>query len=707
MLITSLPSNRTLLPKQNSETVRIMADRWYRASMAQAEWAKKAKECVDFLEGRQWDQAAINKLLAENRPVLTFNKIAPLVRLVVGYFCNNRTDITYLPANEGPGTQEVAEILSRLEKQVSELTQLPFLNTECFMDGITTGRGFIDTRLDYSQNDFGEIVKSVVDPFTVFIDPDHDHYDLDQAKHVTVARWASLDEVEYTWGKTAADAVRPFIGHGRGQTWGSFPYLDMGGEEITPIRTFGMTETYDQKFADFFHTELIDTARRTVRVLDQQSQYWRMGEVFIDLETGQRQALPDDATLAVMMPEVAAGERKRSFLEKVFAHASKLGNQIVVDVRPIKRIRWTVMIGDTLVWDRDSIFDSYTLTGYYPYFRRGITRGMVEDMLDPQREINKRRSSEIDLVSRSANSGWIVHEEGVDSKEKVNWQQNSAKAGFVGFWRGSAAHHKPERINPSPPPTSMERLEDKGRQDLREVTGINESALGELDHVQSGRAIEARQRQAVIAIQLYMNNYSRTQELLGRKDLQIFQKHYTQERMFRILGEDGELVQMIINQRVTAVMIMQQWEQQVALAQQQGLPPPPQPQVPADAIDRLNDITVGRYTVAVDETPLSAAFANAQFEEMTVLLEKMGPLGQALMALRPDLIVDMSSLPRKEDWKNALKQAAQQQAGQQAAAAGGVPLDPATGAPVPSSNPAAGNAPSLDQGKTPSGQIVG
>ncbi len=703
MRLTRLPPTRATLPKQDSDRVRLMADRWYRSSMAQATWAKVAKECVDFVEGRQWDQASIQRLVAENRPILTFNKIAPLVRLVVGYFCNNRTDVTYLPANEGPGTQEVAEILTRLEKQVSELNQLPHIATECFMDGIVTGRGFIDTRLDFAENDFGEIKKTVVDPFSVFIDPDLAEYDLDQARHVTVARWASLDEIEYTWGRVAAQAVRPFIGNGQGQTWGSFPYLDMGGEEITPIRTFAQSDTYDQQFADFFHTQLIDTGRKTVRVLDQQSQYWRMGEVFIDLETGQRQALPDDETLAVMMPDVPAGGRKQMFIEKAFAHATNLGNQIVVDIRPIKQVRWTVMIGDLLVWDRDSIYDSYTLTGYYPYFRRGITRGMVEDIRDPQREINKRRSSEIDLVTRTANTGWVVHEEGLSPDQKLNWERNSAKPGFVGYWKGQA-HQKPERVNAAPPPTAMERLEEKGRQDLREITGVNESALGELDRVQSGRAIEARQRQAVIAIQLYMNNYSRTSELLGRKDLAIFQRHYTQERMFRIIGEDGKLVQTIINQRVTAQMMQAQWQQLAAQAQAQGLQPPPPPQMPGDAIDRLNDITIGRYTVAIDETPLSASFANAQFEEMLTLFEKLGPLAGILASLRPDLIVDMSSLPRKEDWKAALAQAAQQMAAQQA----GAQIDPATGQPMPAPpNPAAGNAPALDQGAAPGGQIVG
>lgn len=695
MFNSPIPS-RLKLPAQDPEIIRIIADRWWRGTMGMQDWANRAKEATDMFEGRQWDAAAIAKLVAEQRPILTFNKIAPLVRLVLGYMRNNRTDVNYQPANEGPSSQQVAEILTRIEKQVNEMNQMPHVGAEVFMDGIVTGRGFFDTRLNFDENDFGEIKKQAVDPFTVVLDPDGDKYDINNGKYVATSRWASLDEVEYSFGKHAADAVRPFIGSGRGQTWGSFPFMDMAGEEVTPLRTFGeVSDPESRQFQDFFHTELIDPTRKSVRIIDMQSNVWRLGEVFIDLETGDRLPVPDEVQLAAMMPNVPAQQRKAMFIQKTMAHAQELNNPLVIDVRPIKRVQWSVMIGDLIVHHAPSIYDTYTLTGFFPYFRRGFTRGMVEDMMDPQREINKRRSSEIDIVTRTANSGWIRHEQSVSPEEEQNWRLNSAKPGFQGVWRGES-HMKPERINPAPPPTSMERLEEKGRQDLREISGINESALGELDRVQSGRAIEARQRQAVIAIQMYMDNFSRTNELLGRKDLEIMQKHYTQERMFRIVGEDGKLVQTIINQRVTAEMLAQQ-------AAAQGLPPPP---MPPSAVDRLNDITIGRYTVAVDETPLSATFASAQFEEMTTMLEKMGPLAQVLMSLRPDLIVDMSSLPRKEEWMEALRQASAQMAGQQAAAGAGVQIDPATGQPIPQSQPAAGGAPSIVQGKAPDGQVV-
>lgn len=665
-----LPALGTL-PQQDQTKIRLMADRWWRSSMAQTAWAEKAKECVDFFEGRQWTESQIRQLTSQRRPALTFNKIAPLVRLVLGYMRNNRTDITYLPANEGPSSATVGEVLSKIVKQIGEQNQLPWVDAEVFLDGIVTGRGFFDKRLDFCDNDLGEVRLKAVDPFTVFIDPDADQYDLNKAKHVTVARWADIEEVEYTYGPNAARLVRPFIGGG--QTWGGFPFLEMTGPEITPRRTFGEVEDRDlTTFQDFFHSELIDPTRKSVRILDQQHFVTTWGQCFIDLETGDKVAVPSPADLATLMPMVSPQQRQAMFIEKTLAHAQKLGNPVVVQQRPIKRVRWTVMIGDVIVHDDWSPYENYTITGYFPYFRRGVTRGMVEDMLDPQREINKRRSAEIEIVGRTAHSGFLYHESGLSEPMKQLLKTKGSDPGLNLEWKGEA-HMKPEKINASPPPMAMERLENKARDDLREISGINESALGELDRVQSGRAIEARQRQAVIAIQMYMDNFSRTKELLGRRVLEIVQRHYTEQRVFRILGEDGQ----------TSVITINQLENDP---------------ITPNLVNRLNDITLGKYNVAVDEHPLSASFANAQFEEMMTLLEKMGPIAGVLMQLRPDLVVDLSSLPRKEEWMAALKQAAQMAAGAavppEGAPPGGAPpagpggAPPAAPPPVP---PGGGN----------------
>jgi len=75
--------------------------------------------------------------------------------------------------------------------------------------------------------------------------------------------------------------------------------------------------------------------------------------------------------------------------------------------------------------------------------------------------------------------------------------------------------------------------------------------------------------------------------------------------------------------------------------------------------------------------PLSATFANAQFEEMMTLLEKLGPALGPQVGACFDLIVDASDLPRKEEWIERFNQmmGAQQQQPPVDAAGNVVPID--------------------------------
>jgi len=247
----------------------------------------------------------------------------------------------------------------------------------------------------------------------------------------------------------------------------------------------------------------------------------------------------------------------------------------------------------------------------------------------------------------------MVHEDALTPENWIRHKRFSSTPGYTMKWKGE---QRPEQIQPAASPVAHERLEKNADEDMRKISGINESALGELDRVQSGRAIEARQKQAVIAIQLYMDNFARSKSLLGAKRLELIQNHYTEERIYRVLGEDGKYSQVVINR---------------------------QQQDPSGGAMRiLGDVTLGKYTAVVDQAPMSATFASAQFDEMMQLMEKMGPIIQQQLPMFADLVIDMSTLPRKQEWIQRMQQAAQAAAAaQQAMPPGGAPA--AGGAPPP------------------------
>lgn len=647
------------LNAHSADLIQLTAERFMRAQAAMTDWANAAKKAVQYVEGEQWTAEQLRKMADEQRPALTFNKIAPLVRLVLGYQRNNRLDTKFLPAHDGSGSEAVAEAITKICKQIATEGDEEYVDAEWFLDGLITGRGFIDYRLDFEHNDLGEILGTAGDPFAKYLDPEASAYDLNTGTYIQDARWVSLDEVEVTYGKPAAQMLWNFVGNA-GSYGGGIPYsLAAMQEEVTPWRTFAGADSWSSQMGiHAYLANCYDPARKNVRLVDTQHYIRTMQRCVVDLETGRREAIPDswdDQRIAKMMDWLG-----QQYASKGMASPYRVTNRMV------RRVRWTTMVGDLLVYDAWSPYETFTTIPFFPYFRRGKTRGMVDDLIDPQDEINKRRSAQIDITTRTAHSGWMYHTNGLNKEGKDKIERYGAMPGVNIEWQGEPAQ-KPERIQPATPPMAFERLEEKSAADLKEISGINDSSLGQLDRVQSGRAIEARQRQAVLSIQVYMDNAQRTKKMIGRKKLEMIQNHYTEARTFRILTDDGTPSMVSLNLRQANGQIM-------------------------------NDVAVGNYSVTVDATPLSASFLSAQFDELLSMVEK-GILPAAMIG---DVAIDISSLPQKDVLKARISAGLASMGlptGEQVNAAQGLPASPVAGVPgAPQPQQVAMTGPGMESG---------
>jgi len=630
-------------PAQDPLTVARQIEAYDRNRQASAEWARMAKTCVDFFEGAQWTPEEIAELGLQGRVAGKWNYIRPMVRVIKGYQRQNRYDITFMPGTDGVGTQQVADSLNQVNKQVSITNQSQWNDAEVFSDGLLGGRGYLDLTLDFQKNILGQIHERVCDPFAVFPDADGDTYDPATWADVVESSWMAPWQILLSYGDeaakqavTAAYEAAPAYASSFGITTGG---TRTAWDEIKPDTTFGLSEFFKY---DSGHTislpsmsggvaigEHIDPSRRLIRVLHRQARSLTRVRWFIDLETGDKSVIPSVWS--------------REKIQKVLAFAEQAGNPLTIMEGYDWRIRWTVTAGDKLLWDRWSPYRTVSYVPFFAYFRRGKTQGMVEDLLDPQREINKRRSVILHVLGTTANSGW-THEEGsLDPDVEEMLEEEGSRPGIV--IRHKKGTNPPKRIEPGAFPEAVYKAEQIAKEDMKHIAGINDSALGHIDRVQSGKAIESRQRQAIVGAEEYFDNYSRTRFLKGRKILELIQDHYTEERLIRIRGEDGADQVTMINQRLADGQI-------------------------------LNDVTLGTYNVVIDEAPASKTFLQGQFQEALEMREKGVPV--------PDkVLIKLSSLPGKDEILGEMEQAALAQAQAAAAAAAPQPVPAAAPAPLP------------------------
>jgi hypothetical protein len=388
-----------------------------------------------------------------------------------------------------------------------------------------------------------------------------------------------------------------------------------------------------------------DPYRKNVRILDIQHYVRTWAWHFVDMETGDIRRIPDNF-----------GQDK---VHQILAWAQSKGEHLTVANLRVRRLKWTQMVGHTMVADAWSPYRSFTVVPFFPYFRRGKTMGFVEPLLDPQREINVRRSARINIIGRSSNGGWEVPQGSLTPQQLENLRRNGGKPGFILEYKPIMADGrmvgKPSQIQPAQAPVSIEQLEKEAEGDIKEIAGINDAALGLTDAgTASGRAIRARQQGAVIGLELAMLNWHQTMNLAGVKQLEVIQDHYNTQRIVRVNGQGPTPIQMVINQRA------------------------------ADGI--INDVTLGTYSVDIDETTANEQFLAAQFAELLELKATGLPIPD-------DFLIDASSLGRKEELRAMVAEA------RKAAAMGGQPdgvSPPAAGGPGPG-----GSAVGSDGGSLP------
>ncbi len=75
---------------------------WYKEDVKHVnKWREHAREDFRFYNGDQWNEADLSALKEQRRPVMTFNRIAPLVNAVVGSERNNKREVQFIPRQIG------------------------------------------------------------------------------------------------------------------------------------------------------------------------------------------------------------------------------------------------------------------------------------------------------------------------------------------------------------------------------------------------------------------------------------------------------------------------------------------------------------------------------------------------------------------------------------------------------------------------------
>lgn len=518
------------------------------------EYIEQARKCEGMYlgGGEQWSEVDKAILREQKRPFYEFNEVKPSINSAVGYQIQNRMDIAFKPRGQ-KGDAEVAQILSKVVMQICDSLKLHWHETQMFSDGLIEQRGYYDIRMSFDKNMKGDIDIAVLDPRDVVPDPDAKSYDPDKWVDVTVSRWLTADEIEQLYGQKARDAAVKSGDEGR----------DYGNDDDERDRN---------KFGNSTLPGLADAYSNTgdgikrYRVIDRQSAVYEMTPCLVFPDSGD-----------VLVQATMAADSIADALSKGAVKAKRMR----------RRIKWVVSTYSVTLHSDHSPYDHYTIVPFFAYFRRGKTRGMVDDAIGPQEALNKAVSQFVHILNTSANSGWITDQNSVTNMDADELEARGATTGLHIEVKENA--RRPEKIQPNQVPTGVDRLIDRASKALKDVT-VPESMRGIQGPETSGVAIQAKQFASQQQLAVPLDNLAYTRQLLATRILKLIQRYYDSYRVFRITETDP-----MTGKDKEQILEINKFDPETGAY--------------------LYDVTVGDYDVVITEQPMQVTFENSQFQQ--------------------------------------------------------------------------------------------
>ena len=560
---------------------------WVRYAWARdnghTQFIEKADKCDAFFRGDQWDRADKARLAAVRRPALTINKIISTVSNVMGEQIFNRAEVGFTPRSGAP--TETADVLNKVFKQISDNNQLDWKRSDMFADGAITSRGFLDVRIGYGDSMQGEVIVDNLNPKNVIIDPDGEEYDPDSWSEVFTTKWVTADDIAVLYNKEDAEYLR-----NREQSF--FPY---GYDSIQAFR-----DRFGDRFNPMYTGDYDNSSvMRNIRLIERQYRLLDRQKHFVDPATGDMRPIPDDFDR-----------------NKIALMTSQYGLQVTTKL--VRRIRWTVIADNVRLHDDWSPYKHFTVVPFFPYFRRGTTIGLVENLLGPQELLNKVSSQELHVVNTTANSGWKVKAGNLTNMTVEELEEKGAQTGLVLEVNDMDGVDK---ITPNAVPSGLDRVSYKAEEHIKTISGVSDSMQGFDREDVAAKAIQAKRQAGSTNLAKPLDNLTRSDFILARNVLDLVQNFYTEERILTITHNrtTGESEDFTVNQ-VT-----------------------PEGEV-------INDLTLGEYGIVVTSVPHRESLEDSQFEQ-AVALKELG------VQIPDSTLIESSRLMNK---KELLKQLADQ-----------------------------------------------
>lgn len=556
---------------KNELKILTILDNNFQSALDHPTWtsfARNAKKDFEYRENKQWTSDEIAEIEKRGQAPITENEISPILERIIGQYKRQKTRIIFRGRNLG-SDEETNNIMSDLALHAQQQSDYEFEEGDMFDDSNVCGFGVIRVTIEFDDILDPNIKIEHDDVLDMFPDPYSRRYDWNKdAEHVSRAKWVQLDEARKLYPEKKNEL-------------NSFINLDIVN-----------TETANFKKDNYF-----DDQTQRVRLVEQEYKT-RVKKQIVFFGMGETKDVTD----------WTASKRKQFMRDNPSA-------------KPFERVdtemKVGVFCGRVLLDHKDSPYN-HNLFTWVPYFikrkKDGEPYSMVRLLIDPQTEINKRRSKALHLL----NTNQTFAEQGAVA-DKDEWNREMAKPD--GFLEYKAGRKVEIQKNIEVAATQLQLL-GESKQAIARISGISDESMARHSEIRSGVGLQRKQAMTDIIIMPIWDNLRRSRLMTGRLIFENIKQYYTQERIFQVTDDLGQ-------------------SRDVELQQKH--------------IDVLKEAT---YDTVIEEMPDTTTIQDEQFRGIHEMLRSMNLPPNFAMALLP-ILIRLSQIRGKEEILEQIKNLSQ------------------------------------------------
>lgn len=454
-----------------------------------------------YLGGRkQWNANDIAVMMDEKRTIISKNRVAKPINLITGYFRQNKMDIKYRPV-EG-NDQETADIYTELAKWAMENTGGRENIAYTFGDCARVGLGWTEVKMKYTDDPlYGDISINLCNKYNIMFDP----YTVDP----------TLSDCDY------------ILRYGYPSKQSAIAAYSKHEKDIENFKS-----NYRNKFLVQNYSHIQDAGTR-INIVEKWYRVYEKKLLIIDVMT-------------LDSYEWTSGKRK---FNQLMEFKPELQNRLALIESKVPRIKLMAQAEDTIL-----LYDDYAPNGFsqtmYPFIPMFCyyvpnfndwaykVKGIVRDLKDPQRELNKMNAIYMDAALTVPLSGWVFDTNTVknaDELDKVGAAQKievrPGKGLNDGLWQ-----IQPPQMNPV-----LSQLYESYRGDMVEI-GPNADLLGMIggeagasSSDASGLALQVRSKQGLMSLQNPFDGAALAHRMIGKYVMELINR-WPREKIQKILG---------------------------------------------------------------------------------------------------------------------------------------------------------------------------